>query len=155
MLNSQLKIPGIIFILLILMCMNSFAQSNTPVKIVFDEDSQRIDLITGRELPVYKLAQRGSIQFFMGRLDEPHDYVTYFKEGVNRISIARLEKITKLQEQFGIWRPYFKGERDGTPTSQNIRSLAVSFIPLSKSNNEPERRIYLLLNDLQEINWGN
>ena len=153
--NSTLRICSIVTFLFAALCLHSFAQDDSTVLITFDKNSKRIDFITEKELPEYKFAQRGSVQFFVRRLDEPDDFVTFFKEGVNRSYIKNLWKITKLQPQFGIWRLSGKGNYENTPTSQNVRSTAVSFIPLSTDTKKPERRVYLLLNDLQEIDFGN
>ncbi|MFC1608451.1 hypothetical protein ACFL47_10830, partial [Candidatus Latescibacterota bacterium] len=44
------------------------ADDTTPVKIAFDQNAKRLDLVTGKEVPSYTLAQRGSVQFFFSRL---------------------------------------------------------------------------------------
>ena len=76
--NSLVKIAGIVSILFLLLCVNSFAQNTSPVNISFDENSKRIDLVTGKELPDYKYAKRGSVRFFLDRLDTPDDYFNFF-----------------------------------------------------------------------------
>lgn len=130
------------------------AAADKPVAITFDPTKKPVDLITGEKVTAVKQAQTGSVQFFINRLNEPQDYVTYFKEGVNRIPIKNMSKIVKTQEKFGIWRPFSKNENNIYPLTQNIRTIAVSFIPLDASG-APGKRVCILLNDLNEINWGN
>ena len=57
----------------------------------------------------------------------------------------------KVQGQFAIWRLTFSSGGINTP---RIQHLAVSFIPLSRTSKEPEDRVYLLLDDLECIDWG-
>ena len=147
-----LKVTFITNIIMLVIGINSFAQGQSPVRIVFDENSKRIDLITDKKLPDYKFAQRGSIQFFMGRLDMPDDFVYFFHDGLRKAKIKDLYSIEKVQEQFAIWRLRYKSGGKNTP---RIHHQAVSFIPLSPSTKEPERRVYVLLNDLHLIEWGN
>lgn len=127
------------------------AQDKLPVRIEFDQKSKRIDLITEKELPEYRFAQRGSIQFFLGRLDTPVDFVTFFHDGIRTAGIQSLSSMEKIQEKFAIWRLIYNSGSKNTP---RIHDLAVSFIPLSLTTNKPERRVYLLLNDLRLIDWG-
>jgi hypothetical protein len=125
-----------------------------PVTITFDPAKKPADLITREPVPAYTQAQSGSIQFFLERLNEPLQYLTYFKEGTNRVPIDRLFKIVKVQEAWGIWRLYYRGPVDGFPMTQNVRSTAVSFIPLL-SGGTPGKRVCVLLTDLAELSWGN
>ena len=130
---------------------DSKADDDTPVKIAFDAKSPRNDLVTDRKLPDYTLAQRGSVRFFLGRLDEPLDYVTFFHDGVRTAKIEVLSLMEKVQPQFAIWRLRYKSGSKNTP---RIHDLAVSFVPLSPETREPERRVYVLLKDLRLIDWG-
>ena len=149
-----LKITGITAVLLMVILMNSFAQDNSPVRIEFDDDSKRIDIITGGELPEYTHAQEGSFQFFLGRLDEPDNFINYFHDGLRRVYIKELALMRKEQERFAIWALVWKNGRGLHPTyGPRIHHLAVSFIPLVPSTGKPERRVYLLLNDLKLIEW--
>ena len=66
---------------IMMICMNAFAQNESPVRIEFDKSSKRIDMVTDRELPDYKYARRGSFQFFRGRLDKPEEVIDEFKAG--------------------------------------------------------------------------
>ena len=153
--NNLLRVAGIVTVLTMVICMNSLAQSESPVRIEFDEDSKRIDLITEREMPDYKYAQQGSFQFFMGRLDSPDKFINYFQDGLRRVNINDLALMRKEQKQFAIWALIWKSGRGLHPTyGPRIHHLAVSFIPLT-ANGETERRVYLLLNDLKLIDWNN
>jgi len=128
-----------------------FAQNEKPVRITFDRDSGRIDLITGKELPDYTFAQRGSVQFFLNRLDEPDEFICFTHDGFNKTNISNLAKMEKVQAQFAIWRLRY---RTGSKNTPRIQDLAVSFIPLSSDTMKPERRVFLLLNDLELIDWS-
>ena len=146
-----MKIAGFITLFIVLNCLSSFAQSEPSLRIEFDRKSKRIDLISGMKLPDYKLAKRGSIRFFLGRLDTPDDFLNFFHDGVRKVNIKDLKSIEKIQERFAVWRLTYKRGNKNTP---RIHHLAVSFIPLSLSTKEPEKRVYLLLNDLKLIDWG-
>jgi hypothetical protein len=146
-----LKVAGIITSFFIITCVNSFAQNTSPVRIEFDPDSKRIEIKTGKELPEYTHAQRGSIRFYLGRLDTPNDFVNYYHDGINKAYIKDLKSMEKVQEKFAIWRLRYKSGRKNTP---RIHHLAVSFIPLSPATKKPEKRVFLLLNDLKLIEWG-
>lgn len=146
-----MKIAGFITLFIVLNCFSSLAQNESPLRIEFDRKSKRIELISGRKLPDYKLAKRGSIQFFLGRLDTPDDFLNFFHDGVRKVNIKDLKSIEKVQERFAVWRLTYKRGNKNTP---RIHHLAVSFIPLSLSTKEPEKRVYLLLNDLKLIDWG-
>ncbi len=150
--NSLVKIAGIVSILFLLLCVNSFAQNTSPVNISFDENSKRIDLVTGKELPDYKYAKRGSVRFFLDRLDTPDDYFNFFHDGIRQAKIESLNLMEKVQQKFNIWRIRYKNGGKNTP---RIHHKAVSFIPLSTATKEPERRVYVMLNDLKLIEWGN
>ncbi len=125
-----------------------------PVEVTFDPDKKPVDLITGRDVKPCIQVQRGSVQFYMEHLYEPLDHLTYFKEGVHTIPKERLWKIVKEQEEWDIWRPWFKGKQDGYPLTQNMRTMAVSFIPLDENGN-PGEKVLIRFSDLNEINWGN
>ncbi|MFC1692278.1 hypothetical protein ACFL1R_02095 [Candidatus Latescibacterota bacterium] len=147
-----MKIAGMTAVIIVVTWMNAFAQDKTPVRIEFDENSGRVDLITGRELSDYTQAKRGSIRFFLGRLDKPDDFVDFFHDGVRQARISSLKSLEKVQGKFAIWRLRYKSGSKNTP---RIHHLAVSFIPLSPKTGETERRVYVLLNDLKLIEWGN
>ena len=142
------------FIVPALLCISVLsveAAEEKPVRIAFDKNAGRIDLITGKELPDYTLAQRGSIQFFLGRLDEPDDFVNFTHDGFRKAEIKDLRMMEKVQGQFAIWRLRY---RSGSKNTPRIQHLAVSFIPLSADTKETQRRVYVFLNDLELIDWG-
>ena len=122
-----------------------------PVKIAFDERSKRIDLVTDKELPNYTLAKRGSVQFFLDRLDSPDDYFNFYHDGIRQAKIESLNLIEKVQEKFDIWRIRYK---NGGKNSPRIHHKAVSFIPLNPDTKLPERRVYVMLEELNLIEWG-
>lgn len=145
---------GISVIFLIVECLfleTAFAQNEKPVRIAFDQSSERIDLITGKKLPDYTLAQRESIRFFLGRLDEPDEFVCFTHDGFNKTDISSLGMMEKVQGEFAIWRLRY---RSGSKNTPRIQDLAVSFIPLSADTKQPERRVFVLLNDLEFIDWN-
>jgi hypothetical protein len=151
---------------LVLACgMSSFAQNTSPVRISFDRDSKRIDIVTGKQLPNYTSAQRGSIQFFLGRLDTPENGFWYFFDGRRFQTIERTVFIRKLKHT-GTWVMVGTsryGESDQTknkevPTAHpNINLViyhnAVSFIPLNPATKAPESRVYVMLDDMELIQW--
>ena len=129
----------------------SGAETGPPVRIGFDPDSERVDLVTGKKLPEYIRAQRGSVRFFLSRLDTPDEFFNFFHDGIRKAEIKSLKSIEKVQGRFAVWRLNYLNGGKNTP---RIHHLAVSFIPLSSSTNEPELRVHLLLNDLRLIDWG-
>lgn len=148
--KNQIRIIGIMSVFTMLFCFNSFAQTASPVKIAFDEKSERIDLVTGKQLPNYTKAQRGSFQFFLYKLDKPDDFFEFFHDGVRKATFEDLSSMEKVQPQFAIWRLIYKTGSKNTP---RIHHLAISFIPLTEDG-KTERRAYLLLNDLKLIDNG-
>ena len=149
--NTMLKATGIILVFFLLTSMNILAQSDAPVKIAFDEKSKRIDLITGKQLPDYKLVQRGSIQFFLDRLDSPDDFFNFYHDGINKGYPRNYDYIKKFQAEFDVWITITK---NGGRNSPRIHHKAISFIPLSLEDKNPERRVYVMMNDLSLIKWG-
>lgn len=132
-------------------CAVSIAQDDDgPVKITFDGKSERIDLVTGKKLPNYTLAQRGSIRFYLDRLDSPDDFFNFFHDGINKGRIGNYFYMEKVQPQFDVWRIVALSGFKNTP---RIHHKAVSFIPLSPETNEPERKVYVRLDDLKKIEW--
>jgi len=155
--NNLSKIAGFTVVFISLICMLSFAQSESPVAIEFDNDSERIDIKTGTKLPDYTQAQRGSIQFFLGRLDTPQRGFWYFFDGRRFRNIEGLVFIRKIAP-IGCWA-IVGDSPDGLKTKSHpkvqceIIHHAVSFIPLNKSG-QPEQRVYVLLDDLTKIQWA-
>jgi hypothetical protein len=130
------------------------ASAGAPVTVTLDPAKKPVDLLTRKPIRPFTQADRGSIQFFLERLSEPLAYLTYFKEGTNTVPSDRLSRIVKTQEAWGIWRLYGRGPVDGIPLTQNVRTTAVSLIPLA-ADGAPASRVYLLLSDLNQIDWGN
>ena len=144
---------------------NSLSQDNSPVRISFDKDSKRVDIVTGKKLPNYKQAQRGSIQFFYGRLETPENGFWYYFDGRRFQPVERTLFVRKLKST-GTWvigGTSRWGEPDQTksakvPTAHPntnciIEHHAVSFIPLNPTTQKPEPRVYVLLDDLELIQW--
>jgi len=145
-----LRFSGYAMVMFILLCRHSAAQSDTPVRIEFDKKSERIDLVTGKELPAYSKVQRGSIRFHLGRLDSPDEFVSFFHDGVRSTQIKNLKMMKKVQPKFAVWRLRYTSGSKNTP---RIHHLAVSFVPLSLSTGEPLEKVYVKLNDLALIEW--
>ena len=153
--NKLLHVTAITAFLIMAVCLNTFAQNTSPVMIAFDKNSKRIDLITGRELPDYKYVQKGSVQFFMERLDKPENVIHYFHDGRRTAEIKDLRSMEKFQKRYAQWRLRFTNGRGDSPQYiPRVHTLAVSFIPLETSTKKAERRVYVLLDDLQLIDWG-
>ena len=143
-----------IFCAVMMLVINSlvFSQSETPVRLEFDEDAKKTDLLSGREVPEYQYAQRGSFQFFRDRMDTPDDFLHYSHDGIRKSYIKNMKYMIKIQKQFGVWTIMPKTSwKEPSP----VHSRAVSFIPLSLSTKEPEERVYILLDDLKLIDWEN
>jgi len=141
------------------------AQDESPVRISFDRESKRMDIVTGKTLPDYTMAQRGSFQFFNGRLDKPENGFWYFFDGRRFQRIERTAFIRKLK-YIGTWviagTSRWGDEDDqsagAVPTAHpktncEINHHAVSFIPLNTVTNQPEPRVHVLLEDLELIQW--
>ena len=155
--TSLLKIAGITALTIMLTWFNSFADIDSPVNIKFDRNSNRIDLITGKKLPDYKFARINSFKFFMDRLDEPEEAIHYFHDGLRTLKIENLRSMEKFSKRYTQWKLKFKkgkGRRDIPQYIPRVYTIAVSFIPVTEVAGEPERRVYLLLDDLELIEWG-
>jgi len=129
------------------------AGDGSPVRIEFEKNSKRIDMITGKKLPDYRLAVRGSFQFFSGRLDEPEDFVRYCFEAPRKMPVERLRSMEKFQPSHSMWRLKLTGRADSPQFIPRVYSLAVSFIPLNNETKKPEKRVYILLDELRMIDW--
>jgi len=138
-------------------------QDEPPVRISFDRDSARIDIVTGRVLPDYTQAVRGSIRFYNGRLDKPENGFWYYFAVRYFQPIDRTLFIRKLNDS-GTWviggtvwddSPREKGTvptHHPTVNSAIIHN-AVSFIPIDPQTGKPGGRAHVLLNDLELIQW--
>ena len=154
--NNVLKIAGIVSVLIMVICIISNAESEPPVRIAFDKNSERIDIVTSNKLPDYTQVQRGSIQFFLGRLDTPQKGFWYFFDGRRFIDIEDLAFIRKMPS-IGCWIIASDSRGGETPSGHpkencEIIHHAVSFIPLNDKG-KPEQRVYVLLEDLDKIQW--
>ncbi|MBN1290703.1 MAG: hypothetical protein JXB48_02605 [Candidatus Latescibacteria bacterium] len=152
MLKNLAKMSIIAAVFYLAVCISAFAQDDAPVRISFDRNSERIDIKTGKKLPDYTQAQRGSIQFYRGRLDTPENGFCYFFDGRRFQDIDHLLFIRKLPS-IGCWAIATKGSNDeyssGHPKQNcEIEHHAVSFIPLDK-NGKPQPKVYVLLEDLE------
>lgn len=158
--SLKINVINIAVLFFILSCIPLKAQvssETSPVRISFDNESKRVDLLTGKETPAYEYAQRGSIQFFLWDINKPQDFITYMHDGIRTMKIADLTVMEKKQKQFAVWKI---APRTGGVNTPRIRELAVAFIPLSVQGTgsqkvfKPESRVYLRLNDLNLIEWG-
>ncbi|MFA6471663.1 MAG: hypothetical protein WCU00_06440 [Candidatus Latescibacterota bacterium] len=125
--------------------------SQTPVRIAFDEGSNRIDLLTGKQVPSYTMIERASIRFHLNRLNKADEFFQFFHDGIQRANLSSLASMEKVQPQFSIWRLRY---RSGSKNTPRVHHLAVSFIPLSPVTGKPESRVHLMLDDLKLIDWG-
>ena len=145
--------------------LTAFAQDDSTIRISFERESKRMDIVTGKVLPNYTKAQRTSLQFFNGRLDKPENGFWYYFDGRRFQSADRTFFIRKLK-YIGTWVIAGSGrwgEADQTksgvvPTAHPntncvIEHHAVSFIPLNPSTGNPDPRVYVLLDDLELIQW--
>jgi hypothetical protein len=152
-------------LLLLLFGWSAYPQEASPVRLSFDRHSKRMDIVTGKQAPNYTLAQRGSIQFYYGRLDTPENGFWYFFDGRRFQPIERTLFIRKVKAT-GTWviaGTSRWGEADQTknatvPTAHpntncEIEHHAVSFIPLNPATKKPEPRVHVLLEDLELIQW--
>jgi hypothetical protein len=152
-------------ILILSLLGSSFSQDKSPVRISFDKESKRIDIVTNNKLPSYTLVQHGSVEFFQGRLDTPENGFWYFFDGRRFQPIERTLFIRKLKST-GTWvieGTSRWGESDQTkystvPTAHPktncvIEHHAISFIPLNPTTKKPEPRVYVMLDDLELIQW--
>jgi len=159
--HTPLKIIGLAAVLVAAVCAVSFSQDESPVRITFDRHSKRIDIVTGKQLPDYTLAERGSILFYFGRLDKPEEGFGYFFDGRGYQNIKGLAVIRKMPK-LGTWailgsRGWRGSEQTTVRTNPlticEIEQHAVSFIPLNTGTKKPGPRVYVLLDDLYKIQW--
>jgi hypothetical protein len=142
-------------------CLCSFAQNDPPVRIAFDKNAERIDIVTGEKLPEYHLAQRGSIRFYRGRIDTPENGFAYFFDGRSFQSVDNLALIRKMPA-LGAWAIVGGGGWQGSENAKistnplsicEIEHHAVSFIPLNPKTGKPDPRVYVMLEDMYMFQW--
>ena len=155
--KNLLKIAGVLTLLFMLVSINSFTQetSTSPVRIVFDNNSERIDIATGRQLPNYTQAQRGSFQFYDKRLDSPTDQINYMFSTMISSNVKDIVLMRKLHPQ-NIWGLSGSGNilgRKDVIVADIVKEYSVSFIPLNPTTKKPDPRVYVLLQDLYLIQW--
>lgn len=160
---KQLKIPVIAAVLALAACLNAFAQNESPVRIAFDNHSKRIDIVTGKALPNYTRAQRGSFQFFFGRLDTPDNFFWYYFDGRRNQYINNVALMRKMQPQ-GVWAILGTGGRYDSASDRTVRTNpitiaevqhhAVSFIPLNPATQKSDPRVYVLVEDMNLIQFA-
>ncbi len=140
------------------LCPVSFAQGKTPVKIVFDRNAERIDLKSGKVLPDYTEAVRGSVEFFYSRLDKPEKGFWYFFDGRRFQQIERLAMIRHMPG-LGAWAVI--GIRGSDPGDVQLNPMsiceighqAVSFVPLNPKTGKEDPRVYVKLVDVHMMQW--
>ena len=154
--NKLLKIAGITGVLIIVIYVNSYVQDQTPVHIKFDSNSERIDIATGKQLPDYTQAQRGSFRFYEGRLDSPTDHINYMFSTMISSNIKDIVLMRKLHPQ-NIWGLSGSGnilEYKTVIVADIVKEYVVSFIPLNPTTKKPDPRVYVLLQDMYLIQWA-
>jgi len=148
-----------VLIVCVLLCLAWMAvprarsENETPVRIEFDPDAKRIDMLSGREVPAYEFARRGTFRFYSGRLDEPEDFVRYFHDGRRTAPLKNLRSMEKFKKSHSQWRLRFTTRGDSPQYIPRVYSLAVSFVPLRRGAMEEDGRVYLPLDDLRLIDW--
>lgn len=155
--NKLLKTAFIAGVLIIAFYVNSYVQEQTPVRIKFDSNSERIDIATGKQLPDYTQALRGSFQFYEGRLDSPTEHINYMFSTMVSSNIKDIVLMRKLHTQ-NVWGLSGSGSLLGFKDiieANIVKEYSVSFIPLNQTTNKPESRVYVLLQDLYLIQWAN
>jgi hypothetical protein len=156
--NNVLKITSTTCILVMFILINLFAQDQSPVRILFDKNAKRIDIMTGKQIPNYTQAQRGSFQFFNGRLDKPENGFWYYYDGRFFQSIDTVAFIRNIK-QLGCWIIALKDPNGKIPNEhpeiwREIEHHAISFIPLNPTTKKPESRVYVLLENMHLIQWA-
>lgn len=155
--TEPLKICCVLCMFLTACAPCAVAQDQPPVNIVFDKDSERIDIVTGEKLPNYTLAERGSFLFYNDRLDNPSNSFWYFFDGRRTQSQDDMVFIRHIKA-FGTWVVFNKRERNNVLTGHprwhcEIGHHAVSFIPVNAKSGKSEKRVFVLLDDINMIQW--
>lgn len=156
--KNLLYIAGIASVLTVIFCTNSFAQNSnsSPVRILFDKNSQIIDFVTGKQLPEYSKALRGSFQFYDGRLDSPTDHINYMFSTMISSKVKDIVLMRKMHPQ-NVWAISGSGNILGLKiviVADIVKEYSVSFIPLNPLTQKPDRRAYVLLQDMYLIQWA-
>jgi len=138
--------------------MNNTEKQSKPVHIVFDRNSGRIDILTGKRLSDYTQALGGSVRFSEGTLDKQAETINYMFASMVHVNIDDLILMRKLYDP-KIWALVSKSRGsiieglDPVMSSDIVKIYAVSFIPLNPSTKQPEARVHVLLDDMYLIQW--
>jgi len=156
--KNLLKIAGILTVPFLLVSMYSFEQNTntSPVRVVFDNNSGRIDIATEKQLPNYTHAQRGSFRFYDKRLDSPTDHINYMFSTMRNANVKDIVLMRKMHPQ-NVWALSGSGpilELKTIIVADIVKEYSVSFIPLNPVTQKPERRVYVLLQDMYLIQWA-
>ena len=127
------------------------------MRIVFDSNAERIDLVTGKHLPDYSHAQKGSLHFYEGRLDNEVKRINYMFASMVDIDINRVVLLRKLTHP-NIWAIASKnGDTieglNPMMSADVVKVYAVSFIPVNPDNGVSAPRVHVLFEDLYLIQW--
>lgn len=126
-----------------------------PVKITFDSDSPRIDMMRGTKLPANVLAAPGSVRFHLLRLTEGDEFVYYMFDSLRKVQIGDLAYMEKDQGKFAIWNLVWKnGEGLHPKVGPRIHHLVVSFVPIDQAGGKQREQVYFRLLDLARIEWN-
>ncbi len=147
--RRMLRLAGVAAILVMMCGVVVDAQTKDAVRIAFDDQAKRVDLRTGKTIPLCTLAERGSIRFYLNRLDRADEFFHFYHDGLRTARITDLEQMEKVQPRFAIWRIRFASGGKNTP---RVQHKAVSFIPVTAEGKAGER-VYLRLDDLKLIDW--
>ncbi|MDP2982804.1 MAG: hypothetical protein Q8O92_05695 [Candidatus Latescibacter sp.] len=154
---SRFLIAEVAAFLLMAVSFDSLAQNNSPVRIVFDKNSKRIDMVTGKQLLNYTQAQRGSFEFFEGRLDLPVKKINYMFATMVSANFDNVALIRKMHTH-NIWALVTMSGKslegmNPIMTADVVKIYAASFIPINPATGQPESRIHVLLDDMYLIQW--
>lgn len=147
-----------VFMLLVAILLSSqaIAWNQSNAKIIFDKDAKRIDLVTGKTVPNYTEAKKGSFQFFNGRLDKPDNFFWYYFDGRRNQNINDLAFIRNMKS-IGTWVIATKTDGKSPVPHPNvnceIEHHAISFIPINPETGKEDPRVYLMIEDIHLIQW--
>jgi len=139
-------------VMITVVCMNVLAQDQLPVRIVFDQNSERIDIATGNKMPNYTQAQRGSFIFYEGKFDSPTDHLNFMFSTMVSTNIKDIVLIRKIHAQ-NVWALSGTRYKD-VVIADIVKEYMVSFIPINPDTRKPDRRVYILLDDMNIIQWA-
>ena len=155
--RNPLKILGIMLSFIMAGALLCHAQDAPPVSIMFNMNTDGVDIMTGEKLPDRTLAQRGSFLFYNDRLDKPYDGFWYFFDGRRFQNLDEMVFMRHIKS-LGTWIVFNKRQRDDPLTGHpkwhcEIGHHAVSFIPVNAATGKPGKRVHALLEDIHMIQW--